>query len=351
MPAPTYADDGGWDPPGDLPPAPPHGPRRRGRRIALVTGLVLLLVALLGAGAVLLYAQDLDGNMARTDAFEGLSPAERPEKVVSGSHNILLLGSDSRDPEGTEGPYRADTIILMHLPSDKDGAYLISIPRDLWVYVPPNADGSQGDQEAKINAATAFGGFPLMVQTVEEYTGVRVDHVMLVDFGGFVEVTDALGGVEMDIEQTITSIHAPNRTFEQGRQTLNGEEALDYIRQRKQFADGDFTRMRNQQQFLRALMDKAASGGTLTNPARLNAFLQTATRTLTVDNDFSLVETALAFRNLRSDNLTFLTSPHAGTGSAGGQSVVFSDDARAAELYEAVRQDRVAGWVAANPDE
>src|SRR5690606_39443157 len=113
---------------------------------------------------------------------------------------------------------------------------------------------------------------------------------------------------------------------------------------------GDFTRMRNQQQFLRALMDKATSTGTLTNPARLNAFLQTATRALTVDEDLSLLDAAMTFRNLRSDNLTFLTSPHAGTGTAGGQSVVFSDDERAAELYEAVRQDRVAQWLEANPD-
>jgi LCP family protein required for cell wall assembly len=322
--------------------------RPRWRRIALVVTLSVLLVAGLGLGGALLYLRGLDDNMGRTDAFAGIG--DRPDKTVEGSLNILLLGSDSRDPDGSDGPYRADTIILMHIPSAQDEAYLISIPRDLWVYVPPNSAGTQGGAEAKINASTAWGGVPLMVQTVEGYTGVRVDHVMMIDFGGFVEVTDALGGVEMNIEQTITSIHAPNRTFEEGRRHLDGEQALDYIRQRYQFPDGDFTRMRNQQQFLRALMDKAASTGTLANPARLNAFLQRATSTLTVDESFSLVDTAFQFRNLRSHNLTFLTSPHAGTGWAGGQSVVFSDDAAAAELYQAVREDRVAQWVAANPD-
>jgi LCP family protein required for cell wall assembly len=311
--------------------------------------VAVLLVAGLGIGGLVLYARGLDNNMGRTDAFSGIT-GERPAKAVTGSANILMLGSDSRDPDGNEGPYRADTIILLHIPSAQDEAYLISIPRDLWVYVPPNATGSQGDRQAKINASTAWGGVPLMVQTVEGYTGVRVDHVMLIDFGGFVEVTDALGGVEMDIEQSITSIHRPFRTFEEGRQHLDGEEALDYIRQRYQFADGDFTRMRNQQQFLRALMDKAVSGGTLTNPLRLNAFLQTATRTLTVDQDLSLLRTGFQFRNLRGHNLTFLTSPVTGTGSAGGESVVFSDDAAAAELYQAVRGDRVAQWAAANPD-
>jgi LCP family protein required for cell wall assembly len=337
-------------PPGGGPPAlvgRRRWPRRRKR--LLTVALVLLVLAGLGSGGALLYTRSLDDNMGRTDAFAGL--ADRPAQLAPGALNILLLGSDSRDPErDSADPYRADTIMLMHIPSGKDQAYLISVPRDLWVFVPPTPDGSAGGVEAKINAATAFGGVPLAVHTVENYTGVRVDHVMMIDFAGFVEVTDALGGVEMDIEQTITSIHGDRRTFEQGRQTLNGDEALDYIRQRYQFADGDFTRMRNQQQFLRALMDKAASSGTLGNPVRLNAFLQTATSTLTVDQEFSLLDMGWSFRNLRSDNLAFLTSPHNGTGQAGGQSVVFSDDAGAEELYTAIREDRMAQWVADHPD-
>jgi hypothetical protein len=97
-------------------------------------------------------------------------------------------------------------------------------------------------------------------------------------------------------------------------------------------------------------MDKAASSGTLGNPVRLNAFLQTATSTLTVDQEFSLLDMGLSFRNLRSDNLAFLTSPHNGTGQAGGQSVVFSDDAGAEQLYTAIREDRMAQWVTDHPD-
>lgn len=340
------------------PPPPPGGrpgalvaPRRRPRwrKVLVAVALAVLLVALLGTGALWLYARSLDDNMGRIDAFPTV--ADRPAAGPTGTLNVLILGSDSRDPDAVDtGSYRADTIMLMHVPSGQDRVYLISIPRDLWVYVPPSPDGSAGDQEAKINAATAFGGIPLMVQTVEGYTGVRIDHVMLLDFAGFVEVTDALGGVDMNIEQTITSIHGDHRVFEEGTQHLTGEEALDYIRQRKQFADGDFARMRNQQQFLKALMDKAASTGTLTNPGKLNAFLQTATSTLTVDREFSLTSVGWQLRNLRSENLTFLTSPHAGTGTAGGQSVVFSDDEAAAGLYAAVRADVMAQWVADHQD-
>jgi LCP family protein required for cell wall assembly len=313
--------------------------------------LSLLLVLLLGAGGLWLYTRSLDDNMGRIDAFSTIS-TERPGSPAAGTLNVLILGSDSRDPDAVQtNTYRADTIMLMHVPSGRERAYLISIPRDLWVFVPPNADGSAGGHEAKINAATAFGEVPLMVATVEGYTGVRIDHVMLLDFAGFVEVTDALGGVEMRIDQTITSIHGDRRVFEEGTRQLNGEEALDYIRQRKQFADGDFTRMRNQQQFLKALMGKAASSGTFTNPRKLNAFLQTATSTLTVDRNFSLLSVGWKLRNVRGDNLTFLTSPNAGTGTASGQSVVFSDDEAAAELYTAVREDRLAQWVVDHPDQ
>lgn len=352
-PGPDYGAPPGGAPPGDgPPPALVDRPRRpRWRKVLVVTLVVLLVLAGLGTGGLYFYVRGLENNMARIEVFSQIT-GERPDKPVGGVHNILLLGSDSRDPDAVDGdPYRADTIMLLHIPSSNDEAYLISIPRDLWVYVPASPDGTAGDVEAKINAATVFGGVALSVMTVENYTGVRVDNVMLIDFGGFVEVTDALGGVEMNIKQTITSIHKPNRTFEEGRQHLNGEEALDYIRQRYQFPDGDFTRMRNQQQFLRRLMDKASDSGTLRNPGKLNAFLQTATKTLTVDEELSLFTVGWKLRKIRGDNLTFVTSPNAGTGQAGGQSVVLSDDAGKDALYTAVRQDRMAQWVAENVDQ
>jgi LCP family protein required for cell wall assembly len=205
-----------------------------------------------------------------------------------------------------------------------------------------------GNTNAKINAAFAWGGEPLAVQTVEGFTGVHIDHVILVDFGGFQEVTDALGGVDLNIEQSITSIHAPYRKFAKGVNHLGGAEALDYVRQRKQFPDGDFARMRHQQQFLKALMDKAASSGTLGNPLKLNSFLKSVTKAMTVDNDFSLASTALAFRDIRSSDLTFMVSPNVGSQTINGESVVVSDKTRALALYQAVAADTVGAWVAQN---
>jgi anionic cell wall polymer biosynthesis LytR-Cps2A-Psr (LCP) family protein len=129
---------------------------------------------------------------------------------------------------------------------------------------------------------------------------------------------------------------------------MNGDEALDWVRQRKQFARGDFARMQHQQEFLKALMDKAASTGTLSNPAKLNSFLKAVTAAVTVDNDFSLTDMALQFRNLRSDNLTFLTSPNKGSQTIAGQSVVISDREKALALYKAMAADKTGEWMTAS---
>ncbi|MET8353575.1 LCP family protein [Micromonospora sp. NPDC005206] len=328
-----------------------RGPRPRWGRIGLVAGIAVLVLALLGGIGAWLYARNLDGDLARTDPFAEITGG-RPAKTVDGALNILLVGSDSRDPDApvdTKSQWRADTIIVMHIPADHQEAYLVSIPRDLYVPIPQSAGADCGSgQRAKINAAFAFGGLPLAVRTVECFTDVRIDHVMAIDFAGFKQVTDALGGVDLKVERTITSIHKPYRTFTKGTNHMDGAEALDWIRQRKQFPDGDFARMRHQQEFLRALLDKAASTGTLANPKKLNGFLQSVTAAATVDEGFSVTDMALQFRNLRGQNLTFVTSPNSGSQTINGESVVVSDREKALAMYRAMSADTMADWVKAN---
>ncbi len=330
-------------------PAPYRGrPRPRWGRIALVFGLALLLLAGVAAGGAALYYHQLNSNVDKVDPFSQLTGG-RPPKTVPGALNILMLGSDSRDPDSKAQPgeWRTDTMILMHIPKSHDRAYLISIPRDLYVFIPRSqADPSLGNTRAKINAAFAWGGLPLAVQTMEEFTGVRMDHVVLIDFGGFKQVTDALGGVDLNIEQDVTSIHPPFRHFNKGLNHVNGDEALDYVRQRKQFAEGDFARMRHQQQFLKALMKKATDTGTLTNLPRLKAFLDAVSKAIVVDKDFSLADMALQFRNIKGENMTFMVSPHNGSQIVNGEDVVVSDKAKASSLYDAVSKDTVEAWIA-----
>lgn len=320
-------------------------------RIALVAVIALALCGGLGLGGAWLYAKSVESDLSRTDPFSALTGG-RPPKTVNGSQNILLVGSDSRDPDAPTdqgGQWRTDTMIIMHIPSSQDRAYLISLPRDLHVYIPKDAAQADcGTRKAKLNAAYAFGGMPLLVKTIECYAAVRMDHVMLIDFGGFTEVVDAIGGVDMKIEKTITSIHKPKRTFTKGTMHLNGAEALDYVRQRKQFPDGDFARMRHQQQLIKALLDKAASGGILTSPGKLNDFLGAVTNAVTVDQDFKLIDMAIQFRGIRSDDLIFLTSPHLGSQMVGGESVVVSDKTKAIALYEAVGKDQMKQWYETN---
>lgn len=313
--------------------------------------LGLALCAGLGGAGLWLYGRFLEGGFGRTDPFSALTQG-RPPETLNGAQNILLVGTDLAHPESPSdvpGQARTDTIILMHIPSSQDHAYLISLPRDLWVSVPQKAtDPDCGTRRAKINSAYSWGELPLLVRTVECFTAVRITHVVQIDFGGFQQVVDALGGVDMPIERDIVSIHPPYREFKQGMMHLNGAEALDYTRQRKQFPDGDFARMRHQQQLLKIMLDKAASTETLTNPMKFNNFVQAVIRAVKVDKDFKLLDMAIQFRGLRSNDLTFLTSPYASTDEIGGQSVVLSDRVKAAALYNAIASDRMAEWASAN---
>jgi LCP family protein required for cell wall assembly len=298
-----------------------------------------VLVLLAGFG-IYLYANNLNSKVARTDPFSKIT-GDRPPVLVKGAMNMLLLGSDTRDPDeaaATTTGARTDTIILMHVQADHKHAYLISIPRDTYVSIP-------GHGKDKINAAFAYGGLPLVIETVEGFTGVHIDHLAIIDFAGFQAVTDALGGVDMTVDQTIKSIHPPYRTFTKGPHHFTGAEALDYVRQRYQYADGDITREKHQQEFLKAIMDKAASTGTLTSPSKLNGFLQSMTKALTVDKDFSLSSMAVQFRSLRSSDLTFVTSPFSGFQTIDGQSVVVADHDKASALYDAVAKDTVAQYL------
>ena len=327
-------------------------PRRLGPRWGRLTFVTAMIIGVLvGCGVVggFLWARGVDQNLRREDPFASLEA--RPDKVAGGATNILLLGTDSQDPDDTgatsgasRGPERSDTIAILHVPADARRAYVISLPRDLWVHVPRGGGGIM----AKINAAYAWGGLPLAVATVEEYTGVRMDHVARIDFAGFVKVTDAVGGVDMTVEQTITSIHPPYRTFQAGPAHFNGQEALDYVRQRYQFPDGDFARMRHQQQFLKALVDKAASLGALTSLGSLRDFVNSMADTMTVDKDFSLIDLGWRLRGLSGDDLVFMISPHSGTDTVGGQSVVMPNRGRASELYNALGRDRLDDFVSAH---
>jgi LCP family protein required for cell wall assembly len=257
----------------------------------------------------------------------------------------MLIGSDTRvegeRPGQTSfGGQRSDTIMLVHLPKDRKAAYLVSIPRDSWVNIP-------GRGKSKINAAFSWGGSPLLISTIEGLTGVRVDHFAILNFEGMKTVTDALGGVDVRINETITDpMH--HQTWQAGVNHLDGERALWFVRQRYGLSGGDFDRIKRQQAFLKALASKAVSRGTFTNPLKLNAFLSAMTKSVSVDDTVSvgkLRSLAFSFRNIRASDIGFMTAPTRGTGRQGAQSVVFLDPVKCKQLFQALRQDSVGTYL------
>lgn len=331
-------------------------PRRPGRawKIGLISVLAVVLVLVLGVGALGLWLRHSLGSKIETidDPFAAIS-TRAPQQSVGANQkpatNILLLGSDSRisagDPSQWEaGAQRTDAIMIVQVSGDRQEVSVVSIPRDTWVEVP-------GYGQAKINAAYSYGGPSLTIQTVEQLTGVRIDHFVIADFESFEALTDEIGGVVINLKTPQT---LADTQFPAGAQRLNGAQALAYTRERKSLPGGDFDRINRQQAWMRAIVSQVLHGGILTDPTKLYGFLSAVTQTMAVDEGFTIDEMqslAIDLRGLRSRNINFLTIPTAGTGtSEDGQSIVVRDEAADTPLYTALATDTVQEYLETHPD-
>ncbi|MEK6309471.1 MAG: LCP family protein [Curtobacterium sp.] len=309
--------------------------------------------SLVGVAAIIAVTASLFvGGLARsfdektTTIPEAFPSGSRP-LAADGAENILLIGSDSRaerDPDGDRAAGgRSDTLMLLHVPADRKAVYLMSIMRDSWVDVP-------GHGTAKINAAYSWGGVPLVVQTVEQLLDSRIDHVAEIDFAGFEGMTDALGGVTV---QSPKAFEARGHWFTAGPNRLDGDAALAFVRERYAFADADHTRVRNQQAFMRGVVDGVLSKGTITNPGRIQDFVSATSEHLSVDAglDFrTLVDLGWSLRDVRASDLVAFTMPTAGGGTSDdGQSYVAVNTLAVQSLSQALRSDDMPTWLRANP--
>lgn len=343
----------------DLEDARPDRPARRLLvRVVLVAAAALVLVAISMAGLLLERQRAYDRNIQRIpDVFpaEPGRPAPAPDppaRAVARAENWLLVGSDRRADRGSTGQdageplwrvgaQRSDTIMLVHLPADRSSVYLLSFPRDSWVPI-------QGYGNAKINAALSFGGPPLLIATIEDLTGVRVDHFAILDFQGFRSMTDALGGVDVRVAETVRD-PASDVVWRAGTHHLDGARALDFVRQRYNLPGGDFDRIKRQQAFIKAVARRVVDRDVLVNPRRLNAFLEAATKAVSVDETVTastLRSLGVQLRSVRPDDIAFMTIPVAGTGTEDGQSVVYLDRARSRPLLRALQNDTLDAYVA-----
>ena len=321
-------------------------PTKRRRLLPkILIGVSVLLVAVIGAG--LLYAATIDRSVTRninrgvelpTDPSSVRPPKEAQE---TGTLNYVLLGSDSRDP-GNEGNGRSDTMMLVHLNAKRTKAYIVSFPRDMYVNIP-------GYGKNKINAAFAFGGAPLAVRTLENLTGVRMDHVVLIDFEGFIRLTEDLHGVTVTNKTAFTS-HGFD--YPKGKITVAGEEALWFVRERHQLPGGDLDRAENQRNVIKAIVQKGLSAKVISDPATFTTFIGNVAKHLTVDNELSdgeIRRTALSLR-LGAKDIELLQAPISGFGtSRDGQSIDVVDTAKLAELSTALKKDKLSEYLKKYP--
>ena len=317
----------------------------------MIAGLVVLAVA---AAAFLL-------NRPRTQTVAPVeTSAPAPQKTPASTPtpdpppvalNILLIGSDSRvnaragAASGRASDQRGDALVFIHLPADRRSVYGISIMRDLWVDIP-----SYG--AARVNAGLELGGVPLMTRTVETLLGQRINHTVMLDFQGFAAMTDALGGVDVNIKQPFTGTVDDFVRFPAGVNRLDGQKALAFVRERHAVADGDYQRVRNQQAFLKAVMAKMAAEGGLKNRDTVKKLVASVLPHITVDPGLTvqtLQRLAFSLRSTAPGEGVFFTLPTAGAGtSPNGQSVILQDRAATAAVSAALASGTLGKYVAAN---
>lgn len=339
--------------------------RPRGRRAArfaswlAVTASVLVLVL---SGAAFAYYEHLDGNIHRVPVFNRIT-GSRPSTAVDGAQNILVVGSDSRSGQTAAqlaqehttqdgGALNTDTIIVLHLAPNGGPATLISIPRDSYVPIP-------GHGTFKINSAYADGeadrpgnGPALLTQTVEDLTGLHIDHFITVGFSQFIDISNAIGGVNVCVVNPAVQGHGQydggaydpysGTKLSRGVHTISGPTALAFVRQRHNLPGGDLDRIHRQQRFITAIEKKASQ---TTNPLTINAVLEQATKSLTVDSGLSgtaLAALALRLKALKPADIRFATVPIADPAamSPSGVSYVQLDMTKLTTFFANVRAER-----------
>ncbi len=288
------------------------------------------MVVLVLSGVMYFY---LNSKLTRANVL--VDYAGRP--AASDGQNWLITGSDSRQGLTRKqerqlatgvgiGGHRSDTVMLLHIPSSGKSV-LVSLPRDSYVNIP-------GFGMNKLNAAYSFGGPKLLVKTVEGATGLQITHYMGIGFGGLVNVVNSVGGVRMCIPQNLND-PASGLHLKKGCQNLNGAQALGFVRTRHLFATQDLQREQDQRVFIKALLSKMTSPGTLVNPFATLPAAFGATGALTVDKGtqlYQLVQVAFALRHSETT-----TVPIGGSETLAVGDVLVWDHNQALRMFDAMK--------------
>lgn len=293
----------------------------------------------------------------KLDVFAGL---ENRPKRESSAVNYLIVGSDTREGLSREeikrlkvggtdvaAGKRSDTMLLIHISKKRDKAAIISIPRDSYALIPAhksiNTGKDIGAAYSKINSAYNWGGAPLLIETFESMSGLRIDHYVEINFVGFVRMVDALGGVEICTKRDINDPKS-HLTLPAGRHVLDGVDSLKYVRSRTFDGLGDLGRMKRQQEFASAILRKATSAGVLLNPIKLLDFVNSALASVTTDSNLSqgdLLTLGKQLRNLSASNVRTLTIPlkYLNYNKNGVSAAVLWDPELSVELFDRIKND------------
>ena len=307
-------------------------------------GIAVLVGALLAVAGI--SAFDLYNTLNR-DNIVLYSPGEVD---LNGPINFLLVGSDTREGQGDEfgivDSELADVIMLLHISKNRQDAVVVSFPRDLLVSVPecPNPDGDPfpARDRRQINATISTGGVACTHLTVQELTGLEIPFLALIDFKGVIEMSNAIGGVEVEIEKPISDDYS-KLYIDAGTHTLKGTQALAFLRTRYGVGDGsDLARISNQQLFLTALFEKVQADGTLNNPLHLYTLARAAARNMKLSESITelgtMVTLAGALRDVDSSRMVFVQLPVRALGGAEeGRLELLSDEAR--KLFRQIVND------------
>jgi LCP family protein required for cell wall assembly len=341
---------------GDGPRASRRKPRQKPtkKKRALKWGggvLGMLLVVGCASGAWLYY--ELNANISKVDVGDVAGAA-----TSDGPLNILLIGTDSRQGEGNTGygdagsVGHADTTLVFHVSKDRTNATVLSVPRDLIVDIPDcevaKEDGSKevisGTQGVRFNQSLGQSGRGpgCTMRTVEAVTGIDLHHVMVADFNAVKDLSTAVGGVEVCLKHDINDPKS-HLNLSAGRHTIDGEQALAFVRTRHSVGfESDLDRIKLQQQFLSSMVRKMKSSDTLTDPSKLFDLAQAATKALTVNEEIGTVEKLIALgkdlRRVDTDNISFVTAPV--IDNPQDKNTVVLHPTKARPLFRMIQQDK-----------
>lgn len=335
------------------------------RSIKILTGISIAVLAISAVSA--LAFGTLTASINKIDVFNGIE--KRPEKK-STAMNYLLVGSDTREglskaelkalrvgSVATAAGKRSDTMLLVHISKARDKAVMISIPRDTFALIPEHTSKTGKLIPAvysKINSSFNWGGAPLLIQTIEEMTELKIDHYIEINFAGFARIVDSIGGVEICTKKNINDPKS-HLVLEAGVHTLNGIESLKYVRTREFDGMGDIGRMQRQQAFMSAVLRKATSAGVLLNPVTMASFINSALSAVTTDSELKnsdLIALAKQMKSLSTSSVRTLTVPLSDLNyySNGVTSAVLWDPVLAPQLWTRLREDQaVVDEVVASP--